>query len=67
MDIRVEQIMITVDEREFKVGDIVTIHFKNGGGAGGCKITKITNRGFHYSQGSGRDKSVSFGNLQSIE
>ena len=67
MDIRIEPVIITKDNRRFKVGDIVTIHFQNGGGMGGCKITKITNKGFQYNQGKGVDKRVSFENLRSIE
>lgn len=29
-----------------------------GGGCGGCKITKITDSGFHFKQGAGREKSA---------
>lgn len=44
----------------FQLGDIVTIRHPNGGGAGGCRITKITDTGLHYSQGGRRDKSVQY-------
>ena len=67
MKIRVEQLLIIDESRVLKVGDVVTIHFTNGGGMGGCKITKITNKGFHFNQGKGRDKGVAFEKLKSIE
>jgi len=67
MDTRVEQILVIDGCRLFKVGDTVTIHFTNGGGMGGCTITKITNKGFHFNQGKGRDKSIAFEKLKSIE
>ena len=67
MVIRVEHLLIIDESRVLKVGDTVTIHFTNGGGMGGCTITKITNKGFHFNQGKGRDKSVAFEKLKSIE
>lgn len=67
MNIRVEQIIVVDENRMFKVGDTVTIHFLNGGGMGGCTITKITNKGFHFNQGKGRDKSAAFEKLKSVE
>lgn len=53
-------------EEAYDVGDIVTIKFKSGGGAGGCRITKITDNGFYYNQGAGRDKSVQYKNIAEI-
>lgn len=50
----------------YRPGDTVTIHFTNGGGSGGCNITKITKTGFHYTQGSGSAKSVSFEKITEI-
>ena len=49
----------------FVVGQVVTIKFQSGGGAGGCRITKITDTGFHYNQG-GRDKSVQYKDIKEI-
>lgn len=49
----------------FIVGQVVTIKFKSGGGGGGCRITKITDTGFHYNQG-GRDKSVQYKDIEQI-
>lgn len=49
-----------------RVGDTVTIEYKNGGGNGGCKITKITDTGFRFNQGKGRDKSVQYKNISRI-
>ena len=50
----------------FIVGQEVTIKFKSGGGCGGCRITKITDTGFHYCQGTGRDKSVQYKDIEEI-
>lgn len=50
----------------FRVGDTVNVKYTNGGGAGGCRITKITDNGFHYNQGVGRDKSVQYKNILEI-
>lgn len=55
-----KQILCTETGEIFRIGDTVTIKFINGGGAGGCRITKITDKGFHYNQGSGSDKSVQY-------
>lgn len=51
---------------EFRDGDIVTINFPDGGGFVGCLIHKVTNKGFHYSQGSGRKKSIQFNDVDEI-
>lgn len=48
-----------------RIGDVVTIKTKNGCGYGSCKIIKITDTGFHYSQG-GRDKSIQYKDIQRI-
>lgn len=50
----------------FRTGDTVSIKDKNGGGAGGCRITKITDAGFHYNQGGKRDKVVKYENIEQI-
>lgn len=50
----------------YKVGDTVTIHTNDGGGVGGCKITKITDTGFHFNQGKGRDKTIQYKDIQKI-
>ncbi len=49
-----------------RIGDTVTIKYKNGGGTGGCKITKITDTGFRFNQGKGRDKSVQYKDIEEI-
>lgn len=61
-----KSIIDTEKEESFDVGDIVTIKFPNSGGCGGCKITKITDSGFHFKQGSGRDKSVQYKDIAEI-
>lgn len=52
--------------KTFKVGDIVTYKNVSGGGCGGCIITKITDKGFHFNQGTGRDKSVRYEDVAEI-
>lgn len=44
----------------FKIGDIVNIKYHNGGGCGGCTITKITDTGFCFTQDGIHDKSVQY-------
>lgn len=53
-------------ENAFNVGDIVTIKWNGGGGCGGCKITKITDSGFHFNQGVGKDKSAQYKDIAEI-
>lgn len=48
------------NDKAYEVGDVVTIKYHNGGGSVGCEITKITDTGFHFNQGYGRDKSVQY-------
>ena len=61
MEYETSKTIICSDTNEtYRVGDIVNIKFKNGGGCGGCRIKKITDTGFHFNQGSGRDKSVQY-------
>lgn len=67
MGYRTERIIIDEKGNKFTVGDVVTIHHPSGGGAGGCEITKITDKGFRYCQGTGKEKSVTYENLKSIE
>lgn len=50
----------------FLTGQEVTIKHKNGGGCGGCRITKITDTGFHFKQGGGRDKSIQYKDIAEI-
>ena len=50
----------------YKIGDVVTIKFLNGGGCGGCEITKITDTGFMFRQGTSREKNVQFKNLENV-
>lgn len=49
-----------------KAGDTVSIKYKTGGGSGGCKITKITDTGFHFNQGTGRDKSAQYKDIEEM-
>lgn len=48
------------------LGDIVTIKCKNGGGYGGCRVVKITDTGFRFSQGKGRNKSIQYKDIEKI-
>jgi len=48
------------------VGDTVTITYTNGGGSGGCLITKITDKGFRFTQGKGREKTVQYEALSEL-
>lgn len=48
-------------------GDEVNITYAGGGGMGGCTVTKITNTGFHFNQGMGKDKRVNLNNVEKIE
>lgn len=52
--------------KTYRVGDIVTYKNVNGGGCGGCVITKITDNGFRFCQGTGRDKNVKYENIVEI-
>lgn len=54
------------EDKAYYVGNLVTITWNNGGGCGGCQITKITKTGFHYIQGKGREKSAQFENIKSL-
>ena len=49
------------------VGDEVNITFQGGGGMGGCRVTKITDSGFHFNQGIGKDKRVNLKNVEKLE
>ncbi|MEQ3266306.1 hypothetical protein AAA084_02975 [Dorea longicatena] len=52
---------------ELKIGDEVSIRYTSGGGNGCCRITKITDTGFHYSAGgTRRDKSVQLKDIVEI-
>lgn len=52
--------------KAYKIDDVVTIKRDDGGGFGGCKIVKITDTGFHFNQGRGRDKSIQYKDIQEI-
>lgn len=61
-----KEIFCAETSETFRVGDVVTIKFTNGGGSGGCRITKITDKGFHYNRGSGRDKNIQYDTVAEI-
>lgn len=61
-----KEVLCVETGKTFRIGDIVNIKYTNRGGAGGCRITKITDNGFHYNQGTGRDKSVQYKNIAEI-
>ncbi len=50
----------------FGIGQTVSIVFNSGGGCGGCRITKITDTGFHYTQDGKRNKSVQYKDIREI-
>lgn len=57
-----------IDTRKtFRIGDVVTVHTKDGGGFGGGRIVKITDNGFHYNQGIGRDKCIQYEKIEEID
>ena len=60
MNYKVEKKIVCEETGEvLKVGDEVSIQYTGGGGNGCCRITKITDTGFHFSAGGARrDKSV---------
>ena len=50
------------------VGDTVTIHTFSGGGMGGCRVVKLTNRGLHYTQDEGKHiKTIAYNKIYSFE
>ncbi len=52
--------------KTFRTGDVVTIKGTDGGGYGGCKIVKITDTGFHFTQGSSRTKTIQYKDIREI-
>lgn len=58
---------IVIQEIEYHVGDIVTIHFLSGGGIGGCEIKKIGDKSISYTQGTGKEKTASYEKMERIE
>ena len=66
MKYRTEKRIVGDNGKRFEINDIVTLHYPNGGGCGNCKITKITDTGFHFNQGGGRDKSVQYKDIADI-
>lgn len=61
----IKEILCEETGKNYIVGDIVGIKLKNGGGMGGCQITKITQTGFHYNQG-GKDKAIQFSKIEKL-
>ena len=55
------------DGKKVQEGDVVNIKYPNGGGMGSCKITKITDTGFYFNQGIGKDKRVNLKDIEKIE
>ncbi|RGU91716.1 hypothetical protein DWW31_14005 [Clostridium sp. AF15-17LB] len=55
-----------LDGSLFKIGDMVSIRYPNGGGCGGVTITKVTDTGFWYSAGGRREKSVQYKDISEI-
>lgn len=52
MNYKVEKKIVCKETgEELKVGDEVSIRYTSGGGNGCCRITKITDTGFHFSAG----------------
>lgn len=68
MNYKVEKKIVCKETgEELKVGDEVSIQYTSGGGNGCCRITKITDTGFHYSVGgTRRDKSVQLKDIMEI-
>ena len=68
MNYKVEKKIVCKETgEELKVGDEVSIQYTSGGGNGGCRITKITDTGFHYrAGGTRRDKSVQLKDIVEI-
>ena len=54
------------EEKEYHVGDKVTITWNNGGGCGSCQITKITKTGFRFCQMPGKEKSAQFEDIKNL-
>lgn len=61
-----KEILCTETGKTVQVGDTVTIKTVNGGGSGGCRITKITDTGFHFNNGGKRDKVERYENISEI-
>lgn len=55
------------DGKKVQEGDVVNIKFSGGGGMGGCEVTKITDTGFYFNQGAGKDKRVNLKNVEKLE
>lgn len=67
MDYKIVKTIELQDGSKIVEGDEVNVTFAGGGGMGGCMITKITNTGFHFNQGMGKDKRVNLNNIEKIE
>ncbi|MCP1101970.1 hypothetical protein M2454_000763 [Aequitasia blattaphilus] len=60
--------IINVENGEsYDIGDVVTIKRLDGSGAGSCKIVKITDTGFHYSQGGSKKKNVQYKDIEGLD
>lgn len=68
MNYKVEKKIVCEETgEELKVDDEISIRYTSGGGNGCCRITKITDTGFHYSTGgTRRDKSVQLKDIVKI-
>ena len=67
MDFHTEKYVLDSKGNSFGIGDVVNLEFINGGGMGGCKITKITDTGFRFTQDGKKEKSIQYQNLSKIE
>lgn len=63
---KTEKYIAAPEGKQYKVGDEVNIKIQNGGGCGGCIITKITDTGFRFRQGSSREKTVQYREILEI-
>lgn len=67
MKYRTEKYILDETGNQIYVGAIVTVKYLSGGGSGGCRITKVTEKGFRFTQDGKREKTVSYDNLAQIE
>ncbi len=61
----VKEIVCRDTNETIRPGDTVSIHTEDGGGYGSCKITKITDSGFHFSQGRS-NRSIQYERVREI-
>lgn len=67
VDFETEKYILHKNGNRFGVGDVVNIRYKNGGGMGSCKITKVTDTGFWITQNGRKEKSIQYKELACIE